>query len=301
MKVTYRGVSVPVVSAEVQAAVQEGQKAVAEADVHAEKTVEKYGTIVQTLEDALAKVHAAMVVDADGGAAQAKQLKLLEAYLRELVTCSNAERSLVLLRPLPEAITLSDEKGKKVTRPEEGVRLCDMAADELASLAELPHAEALEPGLEGLKVALRNQRLLYVGLVNASAGKVAEAVALFDLLRARLGDVPKAPTPALDRVQLVLAEANAELGSRVAKWRARILAQHELASSEAPPAPETAAVGAGAHFPPKVSPIACKPFVLDLAYQELAAPSFEEFIKQKSGLMGKLGSNVGKVAGWFRR
>merc|ERR1719482_1395809 len=82
MKVTYRGVSVPVVSAEVQAAVQEGQKAVAEADVHAEKTVEKYGTIVQTLEDALAKVHAAMVVDADGGAAQAKQLKLLEAYLR---------------------------------------------------------------------------------------------------------------------------------------------------------------------------------------------------------------------------
>lgn len=297
MKVTYRGTGVPVVSVEVQAAVTEAQKAVADADVHAEKTVEKYGTIVGTIEEALQKVHAAMLADAEAGATQAAQLKLLEAHLRELTVCSNVERSLVLLRRLPETIGLADEKGKKVQRPEEGVRLCDMAADELASLSELPNADALEPGLEGLKVALRNERLLYVGLVNAAAGKVAEAVALFDLLRARLGDVPSAPTPALERVRMLLDEANEQLSSRVAKWRARILAQHELAQQEESEPVATT----GRHFPPKVSPIACKPFVLDLAYQELATPSFEEFIKQKSGLLGKIGGGVGKVAGWFRK
>jgi hypothetical protein len=170
--------------------------------------------------------------------------------------------------------------------------------DELKSLKELADADVLEPGLQGLQVALRNIRLLYVSLVHASMGKVAESVALFDLLRTRLDDVPEAPCPSLERTRELLAEATARLQTLASVWRSRILAQYVLSQNpQAEPVVEAASAG----FPPKVAPIACKPFVLDLAHPELETPSFAEVIQKKAGLMSKVGGRLGKVAGWFGR
>jgi len=293
MTVVYRGTRVPVANAELQAAVADCGKAVDDVDPTAPDAMEKFGVVANVIEEALKKVHAAMLNNEDGASLVLKQL---ESYLRELTICSNAERSLVLLQALEQTMSLADQK--KSNRPEEGVRLCDICVDELKSLKELADAEALEPGLQGLQVALRNIRLLYVSLVHASMGKVAESVALFDLLRTRLDDVPEAPCPSLERTQKLLADATARLQTLASTWRSRILAQYVLSqNAEAEPVVEAASAG----FPPKVAPIACKPFVLDLAHPELETPSFAEVIQKKAGLMSKVGGRLGKVAGWFGR
>merc|ERR1719165_34953 len=88
--------------------------------------MEKFGVIANVIEEALKKVHAAMLKNEDGASLVLKQL---ESYLRELTICSNAERSLVLLQALDQTMSLADQK--KSNRPDEGVRLCDICVDEL--------------------------------------------------------------------------------------------------------------------------------------------------------------------------
>eukprot|EP00930_Biecheleria_cincta_P035370 TRINITY_DN2432_c0_g2_i1.p1 TRINITY_DN2432_c0_g2~~TRINITY_DN2432_c0_g2_i1.p1 ORF type:complete len:592 (-),score=150.53 TRINITY_DN2432_c0_g2_i1:94-1869(-) len=298
-----------------------------QAESEAEETLsaevgEKYGELSVEFGDALKDIHAQLIAAGADGDSETADWRTTEAFTREISTCINIERNLLLLRnhlaKLDDIEDATTSEARRMCRPEEGMRFCDLLKEDFQSLSQLPEtSESLEATLSTLTKAVLDYRCLYLALCHTSMGKMLEAAALLEMLGARLeevaADVKDAPEP-VGRLQQLFQQLREQLPSRVSSWRCRVLVQLVKASRKEKSA-DTEVVGSGllsnqkpkqdalAAFPPKFRDIPCKPLLFDLAFPLIEAPDIESLLPkrkadgQKKGAAAAVAGALGKVAG----
>mmetsp|Transcript_94265 Transcript_94265/g.170263 ORF Transcript_94265/g.170263 Transcript_94265/m.170263 type:complete len:584 (-) Transcript_94265:120-1871(-) len=287
--------------------------------------IEKYGELSVEFGEVLKDIHADMM--SEGADGETVQWRMLEAFAREVSICMNIERNLVLLRnhlsKLDEIEEVTGPEARRICRPEEGMRYCDLLKVDVSLLGELPEtSEALEETLAAYTKAVLNYRCLYLALCNTSLGKTLEAAALLDMLSARADEATlggsKQPEP-VGRIHGMFERMQSRLPSRVSQWRCRGLVSLCRSSSKGGAKAASQLQGRAednrslAAFPPKFRDIACKPLLFDLAFPCILAPIIEEMLPkggvklqdegaQKKGLAGLVGGLGNKLGGlWGRK
>lgn len=298
-----------------------------QAESEAEETLaaavgEKYGELSVEFGDALKDIHAQLIEAGADGDGETADWRTTEAFTREISTCMNIERNLLLLRnhlaKLDDIEDATTSEARRFCRPEEGMRFCDLLKEDFQSLSQLPDAsESLEATLSTLTKAVLDYRCLYLALCHTSMGKTLEAAALLEMLGARLeeaaADGGDAPEP-VGRLQRLFKQLRVQLPSRVASWRCRVLVQLAKAGRKEKSAdPEVVSSGLLSHqkpkqdalaaFPPKFRDIPCKPLLFDLAFPLIECPDIESLLPkrkaegQKKGAAAAVAGALGKVAG----
>eukprot|EP00933_Yihiella_yeosuensis_P037188 TRINITY_DN31067_c0_g1_i2.p1 TRINITY_DN31067_c0_g1~~TRINITY_DN31067_c0_g1_i2.p1 ORF type:complete len:602 (+),score=149.45 TRINITY_DN31067_c0_g1_i2:64-1869(+) len=287
---------------------------------------EKYGQLNVAFMDVLRDIHADMI--AAGADGEQDGWRHLEAYAREISICMNAERNMVLLQgllsKLDELEEVNTSESRRICRPEEGMRFCELLIEDMENLSELPETSGdLKETLAVFKKTVADYRCLFLALCNTILGKTLEAASLLDMLNARVmdqdsGSGKKQPEP-IARLQKLFEDGQDALPNRVSQWRCRGLAQLcKAAKASAGKVKETPAAeqqkgvstdaGALSAWPPKVRDIPCKPLLFDLAFPLIEAPDIQALLPGKSkaatsaegpkaGLLGGLGSKLGGAAG----
>eukprot|EP00747_Dinoflagellata_sp_TGD_P207426 gnl/TRDRNA2_/TRDRNA2_81004_c0_seq1.p1 gnl/TRDRNA2_/TRDRNA2_81004_c0~~gnl/TRDRNA2_/TRDRNA2_81004_c0_seq1.p1 ORF type:complete len:592 (+),score=147.52 gnl/TRDRNA2_/TRDRNA2_81004_c0_seq1:67-1842(+) len=276
--------------------------------------IEKYSELSNEFGDVLKDIHSEMI--SAGADTQTSEWRMLEAFAREFCVVMNVERNLVLLQnhlaKLDTLHEISSSDARKLCRPEEGMRYCDMLKEDMKDLLELPESDANISNMLGhyMKVVL-NCRCFFLGLCHASMGKTLESAALLDLLNSRIDkdseglNAGKKLQEPLGRLHRLFYLINKDMPSKVGAWRCRGLAN--LCAVEAKKSSKVNEADAQAEeateefatFPPKVRDIPCKPLLFDLAFQGLQQPDLEKLLpKRTSAAAGqKKGGLFGKIAG----
>merc|ERR1712032_1797961 len=84
---------------------------------------------------------------------------------------------------------ISSSDARKVCRPEEGMRYCDLLKEDLGSLRELPEtSNSISETLMAYVTVVANCRCFFLALCYSSVGKTLEAAALMDMLHSRVED-----------------------------------------------------------------------------------------------------------------
>lgn len=221
-----------------------------------------------------------------------------------------------------------DEKNEKITKPEELVRLYDLLIQNTTDLTDLvssgrdknkeENTFLQEYELKGL--AFRAERCFYLAKSYSSAGKRAEAYALFcyarSLTDSALQQLANSSDKALIQDLKALSDncrsnsciehatgimenesAPEKLSKGVStmslgddkrkenKYLLEMLESYESALGE----PNTKATSRIAQFPPPFQSVPCNPIVLDMAYNAIDFPNLENRMKkEKKGLLSRL-------------
>lgn len=289
------------------------------------EVMEKYGELTGEFSDVLKDIHSDMIAaGADGATAE---WRMLEAFARELSMCMNVERNMVLLwnhiAKLDAMQEVSSQESRRNYRPDEGMRFCELLKEDIKNLTELPDTtDSISRTLQAYLAVILNYRCLFLALCHCSLGKCLEAAALLDMLHARVTDVELSedqPDP-LKRLHALFERVQRGIGSRVGKWRCRVLAQicaeatKEVNQKEAEectgesggqaPLEEFSSLAA---FPPKFRDVPCKPLLLDLAFQCIEAPDLDELVpksgdKKGPSKLASMASGLGsRLGGLFNR
>ncbi|GJN40142.1 hypothetical protein PR202_gb29318 [Eleusine coracana subsp. coracana] len=220
-----------------------------------------------------------------------------------------------------------DEKNEKITKPEELVRLYDLLIQNTTDLTDLvssgrnkneeENSFVHEYELKGL--AFRAERCFFLAKSYSSAGKRAEAYALFcharSLSDSALQQLANSPDKVLiqdlkslsdncrsssciehatgimeeESVPLKLSKGVSTMSladdkTRENKYLLDMLDIYESAVAE----PNTKAQHRIAQFPPPFQAVPCNPIVLDMAYNAVEFPSLENRMKkEKKGLLSR--------------
>eukprot|EP00929_Paragymnodinium_shiwhaense_P013659 TRINITY_DN121505_c0_g1_i1.p1 TRINITY_DN121505_c0_g1~~TRINITY_DN121505_c0_g1_i1.p1 ORF type:complete len:607 (+),score=191.51 TRINITY_DN121505_c0_g1_i1:101-1921(+) len=313
----------------------QGMKEPAEEQSNAQ-IIDSYGAVSVEFNDTLKDIHNDMI--AAGADGHSDEWRMLEAFARELRICVNAERDLKLLGNHFEkfdalgAVKLSTVDGRKNSRPDEGMRFCELLKDSIEGLKELPDStDVVKTVLSAYVQIVMNCRCFLLAMCHLAMSKPLEAAALLDMLHGRVDDVVlnQALHDPLSRLHSYFTKLHESLPSRVSKWRCRVLAQlceEDLQKTKKATqvTPKLAAPGgggeatkktlrtaqtealkemaAGIGFPPKFQDIPCKPLLFDLAYQSIEPPNFDGKSTAKKAPAApaaseeKKGSIVGRVA-----
>jgi len=289
--------------------------------------IEKYGELSAEFGDVLRDIHTDMI-NAGSDEDLAAEWRLLEAFARELSISMNVERNIMLLeshiRKLDPLEDICSLEARKACRPEEGVRYCDLLAEDLTSLSGLPDtgdaaiATSVSSSLGAYRATVANCRCLFLSLCYMSVGKALEAASLMDMLHARVPDssLDESPAEPLGRLHPLFERVHRGLPVQVARWRCRGLAR--LCSAEAGDSKAKGEISKQledfaelAAFPPGFRDIPCKPLLFDLAFPSIVAPDMSSLITRKgagegqqkgllghiSGISGKLGGGLSKLWG----
>merc|ERR1719356_1106692 len=230
----YRGNGLAIPSDKIKGKLMKCLQLVAEfkvdGDEQSEEVIEKYGELSVEFGDVLKDIHSDMINA--GAAGDTVEWRMLEAFARELSVCMNVERNMVLLRNhLARLDTLQEvtsPESRRIYRPDEGMRFCDLLKEEVKGLTELPDTtESISRTLQAYVAVILNYRCFFLALCHCSLGKLLEAAALFDLLHARVDDVElgEALHEPLTRLHAFFSHVQGSIPSRVGQWRCRILAQ----------------------------------------------------------------------------
>uniref|UniRef100_A0A7S4R7J3 Signal recognition particle subunit SRP68 n=1 Tax=Alexandrium monilatum TaxID=311494 RepID=A0A7S4R7J3_9DINO len=277
--------------------------------------IEKYGEISAEFGEVLRDIHTDMI-NAGSNSDQVAEWTLLEAFARELSISINVERNIVLLWNHLQKVDGLEEMGsteaRKVCRPDEGMRFCDLLKEDLGALKGLPEtSEVMSSTLATYTTIVLNCRCFFLAMCHTAMGKHLEAAALLDMLHARidtveLGDSLDEP---LGRLHPLFERVQKGMPSRVARWKCRGLAQlcnmeakakgKEEASEAQKPLEEFAALAA---FPPRIRDVACKPLLFDLAFPSIVAPDLDHLMSKggpQKGFLGRVSAGWGRVSGLF--
>jgi len=282
------------------------------------KVIENYGMLSTEFADVLKDIHADMINVGAGG--EVGEWRMLEAFARELSVSMNVERNLVLLgnhfaklEPLED---MASPEARRICRPEEGMRYCDLLKEDIASLRELPETtDGISATLSAYVTVVANCRCFFLALCFTAMGKSLEAAALMDMLHTRINEVAfDGPLQdPLGRLHPLFERVQKSMPSRVAQWRCRGLAQ--LCTNAAKAAKATATAGGDApqeatitlqkgggfkeiaSFPPAFRDIPCKPLLFDLAFPCIAAPDIDQLLEDQESSGGQQKGFLGRVAG----
>ena len=256
------------------------------------------------LADVLKNIHDAMIQDPNN-----PDWRNVECFVREHMICNNVERVVNTISTLfdtlasDKVVDLASAESRRNCRPEEGLRLCDDVKGELTLLAEMPEEDAVEGVLETYLEVIANARCLVLALCYVIATKYEEAVVLLEHLDGRVSSVRfSKPLDAYKRLDALMQSFNSKIPNLVASWHARamvLLAGREIEDGDV--FEDNLGIGS---FPPSIEPIACKPLLMDLAFNQLEIPNFDGTGGHKSpkGAHSKAESPkagvMGKLAGW---
>jgi len=292
-------------------------KAGEEEEKESAAVIERYGEVSAEFGDVLRDIHTDMI-NAGSDAEQVAEWNMLEAFTRELSVSVNVERNMVLLWNHLKKIDLLEEIGsseaRRVCRPEEGMRFCDLLKEDLGALRGLPEtSEAISTALAVFTTIVLNCRCFFLAMCHTAVGKLLEAAALLDMLHARvdgveLGDALPEP---LGRLFPLFERVQKGMPVRVARWKCRGLAQ--LCSLEAKTKGKDEGLGLSsqkpleefanlAAFPPRFRDVPCKPLLFDLAFPSIVPPDLEPLVSKsgaQKGFLGKVSAGWGRVTGLF--
>lgn len=277
------------------------------------QVVDKYGNLSADFADLLGNIHTDMIAQAAQG--QVDQWRMLEAFARELSLSMNVERNMVLLwnhlMKLEQLEDIVSPESRKICRPDEGMRYCDLLKEDIQNLKDLPETtDEISETLSAYLQVVMNCRAFFLALCNVALGKTLEAAALMDMLHGRVQDVAIGGPlqDPLGRFQPLFERVQENLPAMVSKWRCRGLAQLCIAAAmkgKAAPAVATAGANTGkaaesnqemTSFPPKFRDIPCKPLLFDLAFPCIAEPDIDAILEPAGG-EGQQKGFLGRVAG----
>jgi len=299
-----------------------GIKVSEEPEEDAVAVIDRYGALSLEFREVLEDVHTDMI---SAGADSGNDWRRLEAFTREYVMSVNMERNLVLLwrhlcklRGLEEIGTI---EARKVCKPEEGMRFCDMLKEDFGNLRELPDtSESLATALSMYVQIVMNCRCLFLALCYTSMGKGVESAALMEMLSSRSRDVSlEGPLhDPLSRLHAIFERIQGVLPTTVGQWRCRGLVQLMTRKPKEKAQPQAAEDAGGkspdkkgkrqgaapalpgtgfAEFPPQFRDMPCKPLLFDLAFPSIEGPDFEKALQRGGGLDGDQKGFLGRAAG----
>uniref|UniRef100_A0A0E0E3J0 Signal recognition particle subunit SRP68 n=1 Tax=Oryza meridionalis TaxID=40149 RepID=A0A0E0E3J0_9ORYZ len=217
-----------------------------------------------------------------------------------------------------------DEKNEKITKPEELVRLYDLLIQNTTDLTDLissgrdknKEENTFIQEYELKSLAFRAERCFYLAKSYSSAGKRAEAYALFcharSITDSALQQLTNSPDKALvqdlkalsdscrsnsfiEHATGIMEEENVperlskgvstlSLGERKEAFLLDMLESYESALGES----NTKTPCHIARFPPPFQSVPCNPIVLDMAYNAIEFPNIENRMKkEKKGLLSR--------------
>ncbi|EEC83366.1 hypothetical protein OsI_28775 [Oryza sativa Indica Group] len=217
-----------------------------------------------------------------------------------------------------------DEKNEKITKPEELVRLYDLLIQNTTDLTDLissgrdknKEENTFIQEYELKSLAFRAERCFYLAKSYSSAGKRAEAYALFcharSITDSALQQLTNSPDKALvqdlkalsdscrsnsfiEHATGIMEEENVperlskgvstlSLGERKEAFLLDMLESYESALGES----NTKTPCRIARFPPPFQSVPCNPIVLDMAYNAIEFPNIENRMKkEKKGLLSR--------------
>jgi len=287
-------------------------------DQESAEVIEKYGEIGAEFGDALKDIHSDMIAAGAGG--ETAEWRMLEAFARELSVCMNVERNLVLLRnhltKLDGLQEVSSAEARRIYRPDEGMRFCDLLKEDIDGLKTLPEtSESISRTLSAYVALVMNYRCFFLALCHCSLGKCLEAAALLDMLHSRVEDVDLSevlPEP-LARCHAIFGRVQGGIMSRVTQWRCRVLTkmcqEARKSSSKGEDGPQggkqAPVVQDLAAFPPRFRDVPCKPLLFDLAFPLIEAPDLDALLPKRQGgekkgamhHLGRAASGIGSRLG----
>lgn len=294
-------------------------KVVEEEEKESAAVIEKYGEVSAEFGDVLRDIHADMI-NAGSDADQAAEWNMLEAFARELSVSVNVERNMVLLwnhlKKIDGLEEMTSSDARRVCRPDEGMRFCDLLKEDLGTLRSLPEtSEVISAALMMYTTIVLNCRCFFLAMCHSAMGKFLEAASLMDMLHARIDQVDLGdalPEP-LGRLHPLFERIQKGMPSRVARWKCRGLAQ--LCSLEAKAKGKEGGLGLAAQkpleefanlaaFPPRFRDVPCKPLLFDLAFPSIVPPDLEQLMLksgQQKGFLGRVSAGWGRVSGLFGR
>ncbi|KAK7112430.1 signal recognition particle subunit SRP68-like [Littorina saxatilis] len=253
----------------------------------------------------------------------------LYSYLTYLRLKVAIERNLLLIENLRQYLPDQQvEEGRKITKPQDLVRLYDII---IQNLGEIPNLHGVEedPTInEETSVRVRGYkafRLFYIARAYASAKKWKEAIALYqrtlDYAKDALDGYKKLKSkdPQYQAEGTRLEELRGEVNGMMYSCHANSILDATPAGQQPPTANTTVnrkplqerlddyvedktLVGKKpfvAPFPPDFEPIPCRPLFFDLALNHVDFPSLDDKLEQTQKKAGAGGGLTGLVKGWL--
>ncbi|GFN87230.1 signal recognition particle subunit srp68-like [Plakobranchus ocellatus] len=249
----------------------------------------------------------------------------LHSYLMYIRLNTTVERNLLMVEALKQNLPENNpEEGKKITKPQDLVRLYDIIIQNLSEIPNLHGVQdspALEAEVEASVLGYKAFRSFYIARSYASAKKWKETLALYqraldNCKKAVAGWKQQAQTPKLKKditsVELLQQHISGQMSSCQAYSILDSNATGEqsfstLVSDKRPLEerldeyiPEKSLTSKKAvltRFPPDFEPIPCRPLFFDLALGHIEFPSLDDKLDQKKGAAG--GGLTGMVKGWL--
>lgn len=316
-ELSYRGQGFPIESEKIQTKLRKCIQMVGDLKngLESDGVIERYGEVSVELGETLKVVRSDMIVA--GVEAETQAWVTIEAFTRELSICMNLERNFILLyqhlKKLDKLLEIVSPESRKVFRPEEGMRFCDLLNQDLRNFRELPETtDTISDALTVYTTVALNCRCLFLALCRLTTGNILEAAALLDMLHSRVNEANVGiPSEApLDRLHPFIEHVQEILPKSVAQWRCRAFAQLclENTKKETKDVEDAGVVGSLEDlgvFPPKVRDVPCKPLLIDLALPCINPPDIDTLIPkrpedgQSHGLLGRITGTLGGF--WGRK
>ncbi|KAK3709166.1 hypothetical protein RRG08_030846 [Elysia crispata] len=247
----------------------------------------------------------------------------LHSYLMYIRLNTTVERNLLMVEALEQSLPEnSPEEGKKITKPQDLVRLYDIIIQNLSEIPNLHGVQdtsALEAEVEASVLGYKAFRSFYIARSYASAKKWKETLALYqraldNCKKAIAGWKQQPQTSKLKDIQSVEV-LQQQISGQMASCQAYSILDSSAAGEQSFSSPVsdkrpleerldeyipekslTSKKAVLTRFPPDFEPIPCRPLFFDLALNHIEFPSLDDKLEQKKGAAGGL---TGMVKGWL--
>ncbi|CAG5121772.1 unnamed protein product [Candidula unifasciata] len=251
----------------------------------------------------------------------------LHSYLMYIRLSTTIERNLLMVDNLKQNLPENNpEEGRKITKPQDLVRLYDII---IQNLNEIPHLHGiqgdteLETETETTVLGYKAFRSFYIARSFASAKKWKETVALYqralDNCNKALDGLKKLPqTPKLLKSVTPLQELHQQISGQMYSCQAFSILDSSATGEQSfstaivdkRPLEDrlddyviekslTTKKATLTRFPPDFEPIPCRPLFFDLALNHVQFPSLDDKLDQQKKAAGGGGGLTGIVKGWL--
>ncbi|XP_005095134.1 signal recognition particle subunit SRP68 [Aplysia californica] len=252
----------------------------------------------------------------------------LHSYLMYLRLSTTVERNLLLVENLKQNLPENNpEEGRKLTKPQDLVRLYDIIIQNLTEIPNLHGIQddpTIESETEASVLRYKAFRSFYIARSYSSAKKWKETVALYqraldNCKKALAGYKKQSQSPKIKEEVQTIQELQEQIGGQMHSCQAFSILDSGASGDQSLFTPVTdkrlledrldefvtdkslsSKKATLTHFPPNFEPIPCRPLFFDLALNHIEFPSLEDKLEaQKKAAGGGGGGLTGMVKGWL--
>ncbi|XP_059176019.1 signal recognition particle subunit SRP68-like [Physella acuta] len=249
----------------------------------------------------------------------------LHSYLMNIRLTTTIDRNLIMVENMKQNLPENNpEEGRKITKPQDLVRLYDII---IQNLNEIPNLHGIQDDptirseIETAVLGYKAFRSYYIARSYASAKKWKETVALYqraldNCKKALEGFKNQPQTPKLKSDIVELQELQQQISGQMYSCQAYSILDSSSAGEQSFSTPVndkrlledrldefitekslTSKKAILTRFPPDFEPIPCRPLFFDLALNHIEFPSLEDKLEQQKKTAG--GGLTGMVKGWL--